>query len=163
MAGSNKAKAKQVIKDLCDYLSKKRPSEQRISDAIKDLNFKDGVDVNKKTIQAIFAKVERFNHGTSELLVGNFSLEHVEDQSSGLDWVGSLGNLLPLDEDLNNRIKPGSTFKAKKKQYEKSSLRVVAEFLKLNPGDEWSKAAADEWLDYLSKAVVAATSVKPLS
>lgn len=162
LAGSDKAKAKQVIKDLCDYLNRKRPSEQRISDALKELNFKDGVDTNKKTIQTIFAKVERFKHGTSELLVGNFSLEHIEDQSSGLDWVGSLGNLLPLDEDLNNRIKSNSTFKAKKGQYEKSSLRMVAEFLKLNPQDRWDKGAADRWLDYLSEAVVTATSVKPV-
>lgn len=163
LAGANKAKAKQVIKDLCAYLNNKRPSEQRIADALKDLKFKDGMDANKKTIQTVFAKIERFKHGTSELLVGNFSLEHVEDQSSGLAWVGSLGNLLPLDEDLNNRIKPGSTFKTKKKQYEKSSLRVVAEFLKANPGDGWDKAAADKWLDYLSEAVVAATSVKSVS
>lgn len=163
LAGSDKAKAKQVIKDLCDYLNKKRPSDQRISDALAALEFKNGFDVNKKTIQTIFAKVERLKHGTSELLIGNFSLEHIEDQSTGAPWIGLLGNLLPLDEDINNKIKPGSTFKAKKKQYEKSTLRVVAEFIKANSGDAWNKAAADRWLSYLSKATAAATALKSVA
>jgi uncharacterized protein with ParB-like and HNH nuclease domain len=163
LAGADKAKAKQVIKDLCSYLEKKRPSAQRIADALAALEFTNGVDVNKKTIQTVFAKFERLRHGTSELLVGNFSLEHIEDQSNGEPWCGSLGNLLPLDEDINNKIKPGSTFRVKKKQYEKSSLRVVAEFIKANPSDTWDKAAAEKWLAHISKAIVAATALKSVS
>ena len=162
LAGSDKEKAKRVIQDLCDYLKKKRPSEQRIADALAELVFKNGFDLNKKTIQTIFSKVERLEHGTGELLVGNFSLEHVLDQSSDADWVGSLGNLIPLDEDINSRIKQNSTFKMKKKQYEKSSLEIVARFLEVNPGDRWDEAASNSWLAYLSESITAATALKPL-
>ncbi|MEJ8296124.1 DUF262 domain-containing protein [Delftia tsuruhatensis] len=160
LAGNDKAKSKQVIKDLCEYLKNKLPAEPFIANALGRLSFKNGVDMDKKSIQTIFAKVERYLHGTSELIVGGFSLEHIEDQSSGSTWVGSVGNLLPLDEDINNRIKAGISFSEKKKKYAKSSLKVVKVFLSENPDDKWNKQAADRWLKYLARTVIDATAIK---
>lgn len=160
LAGPNKVNSKKVITDLCSYLEKKRPTSQRITDSLRSLEFKSGVDINKKTIQTIFSKIERRKLGTSEHLVGSFSLEHIDDQSNKAAWVGGIGNLLPLDEELNNLIKSGLTFKAKKKQYGKSNMKVVAEFILRNPQDTWDKTRAEDWLDFLSAALADATQLK---
>lgn len=162
LADTNKDKAKQVIVDLLSYLEKKRPNAQRIADALSDLKFTSGDDTNKKTIQTIFSKAESSLQGTMELTVGSFSLEHIQDQSSNAEWIGSIGNLLPLDENLNNQIKEGATFKTKKKQYQKSELKIVSTFLSLNPQDDWGKSYADKWMKELANRIDDATKLKKI-
>lgn len=159
-ANSNKAKAKSVISDLIDYLDRKRPSAQRIEDAVKDLSFLHSDETNKKSIQVIFSKIENYLHTTKELSINSFSLEHVHDQASHANWAASIGNIIPLDESLNNNIKQGATFKQKKIQYKKSSLKIVAEFLELNQQDEWGKSDAEKWCKKLAADLELATRLK---
>lgn len=161
-ANTDKVKVKQVIDDLIDYLAKKRPNAKRIEDSLSELIFKSGEEVSKKSIQTIFSKVERALHKTRELLVGSFSLEHIQDQSTQASWIGSLGNLLPLDENINNKIKPGTSFKVKKSQYKNSSMKTVAEFLNANPQDNWGEDHSKAWLTYIAKKVDEATQLQKL-
>ncbi|WP_080487065.1 DUF262 domain-containing protein [Burkholderia ubonensis] len=158
-AGNDKLAAKEVIADLISYLQKKRPNPQRISDALNGLSFTHDNDTNKKTIQTIFSKIEISLHATQELQVGSFSLEHIEDQSSKHGWIGSIGNLIPLDEDLNNKIKQGSDFKKKKIQYGKSNFKIVGRFIEINPQDSWGKVGADKWSSEISLMLDRATEI----
>lgn len=159
-AGPNKQAAKDVISNLIDYLDKKRPATQKITDAISELIFTTADDVNKKTIQTIFIKVENSLHGTKEVLIGSLSLEHIQDQSSKVDWIGSVGNLLPLDENLNNKIKKSSNFIQKKIEYKKSSFKLVAKFLESNPQDVWEKTHANKWMKEIALMLDSATKIK---
>jgi len=158
-AGTNKVAAKGVISDLIGYLDKKRPTYQRISDAVNGLSFGNVDDANKKTIQTIFSKIELSLQATRELNVSSFSLEHIRDQELAASWGNSIGNLLPLCEDINNKIKKGSTFKQKKSQYSKSNLNIVKYFLILNPQDTWEKIDATKWADEVCKLLNAATKL----
>ena len=160
LAGADKVKVKTVIADLISYLEKKRPNAQRIGDALAELRFTSTDDVSKKAIQTVFAKIELSMHGTKEFAIGSFSLEHILDQSSKVAWVGSLGNLIPLDEEVNNKIKDGLTFKQKKSHYKKSNLKIVAEFVRLNAQDIWDKPHATKWAQQLAAMLDAATKLK---
>lgn len=159
-AKKDKVKAKNVIADLIDYLDKKRPTTQKITDAINELIFTATDDTNKKTIQTIFTKIEYSLHGTKELLIGSFSLEHIQDQSSKIKWIGSIGNILPLDEDINNRISKGSTFTQKKVHYNKSNFKIVAKFLENHQQQNWDKANAEKWGKEIATMLDSATKVK---
>jgi hypothetical protein len=161
-AGDNKVKIKQVLVDLMEYLQKKQPNKQRIKEALKNLEFSNENDNNKKTIQTIFRKIEEHLHNTKELVVGSFSLEHISDQSLNLTWGPGIGNLLPLDESVNNKIKAGTLFKDKKKFYQKSSLRLVEHFLSKNQQESWTKINADAWLNEIGNLAVEAVSLVPI-
>lgn len=162
LAGSNKTKAKQVLIDLNKYLISKRPNSQRIADAIKDLEFSNSFDGQKKTIQMIFTKIEQYLQETKELKVGEFSLEHIRDQSAKDSWVAGIGNLIPLDENLNNKMASGSSFQKKKTTYQKSSFKLTKHFLSLNPQDTWGAANVKSWEKELGNLIAKATELETI-
>ncbi|WP_200475540.1 GmrSD restriction endonuclease domain-containing protein [Azospirillum argentinense] len=161
-AKEDKAKVKEVLKKLNSYLIDKRPKNQIISESVAGLSFTKGNDLNKKTIQTIFIKVEHHLQVTSELGMQNFSLEHILDQSCSEGWIGKVGNLLPLDGSLNNGIREGSTFKAKKTIYRMSSLKTVNKFLELNDRDKWDNKSADIWESFIVSKLDDATKIMPI-
>lgn len=157
LASSNKIKVKKVIANLNDSLKGKYPNPQRIADSINKLAFINGNETNKKTIQTVFAKIEQHLQKTTELKVGNFSLEHIEDQSTGKDWVGGIGNIIPLDEKLNNGIKKMTSFKDKKKVYKKSEFKITKKLLEANSQDTWTEANSKAWLNEITTNLHQAT------
>lgn len=162
-AKGDKIKIKKVLTNLNTYLIDKLPSATRISEAMTALSFIESDDSDKKIIQTIFAKIEQHLLGTKEVKPGDFSLEHIADKSSKKGWIGGIGNLLPLDEDLNNKIKQGSTFKAKKLVYKKSALLLTKDrFVGANPQDTWDQTSASKWLKEVSTLLVEATKLDNL-
>lgn len=159
LAGNDKAKAKAVLKDLNEYLKKKRPNLQRVTDTVLEMEFTSKNELHKKAMQTIFAKIERHLHGTNELLVGSFSLEHVQDQSTGDAWIGRIGNIIPLCEKVNNGIKSGLDFKHKKNHYKKSNLKIVKHFLTLNLQDSWTESDSQRWQKEVVEKLYEATSL----
>jgi uncharacterized protein with ParB-like and HNH nuclease domain len=159
-AGKNKEEVKNVIKDLIKSLTKKTPSAQRITDSLKKMTFTKTFDTNKKTIQLIFRKIEQHLQGTKELQPANFSLEHIVDQSGKFSWCGNIGNLIPFSEELNNRMKSGKTFKEKKVQYKKSSLKIVQCFLETNLQETWTEEDSTKWAAQLGQLLCDATVLK---
>jgi hypothetical protein len=157
-AGADKTKAENVIKKLLTDLRAKRPDASKIKASLTGIELTDD-DASKKQIQTIFHKIEAHRLGTSELEVAGFSLEHIDDHSNGAAWCNQIGNLLPLDEKLNNAIKKGSDFIKKKSAYSKSQLRTVADFLAQNPQGTWGKADADRWCTHVATQLDAATRV----
>lgn len=159
-AESNKTKAKQAIISLTESIKNKLPNAAKISASIQKLKFDKNNDADKKTIQIVFTKLEHYLHGTNELKIESISLEHVKDQSSGEDWISYIGNIIPLDEKLNNQMKKSLDFKGKKKVYAKSNLKIVDLFLQTNPQDSWTKKDADKWAKTVCDNIAAALSVK---
>lgn len=157
-----KAKAKLAISALNDSLIKKLPVASKIVSSISRLKFDKNNDTDKRTIQTVFAKIEHFLHGTNELKIESISLEHILDKSSSDDWVGMIGNLIPLDEKLNNGMKSGLSFKEKKKIYKKSNLKLVAYFLVQNPQDTWTRRDAERWCKEVGALLVSATELKKI-
>lgn len=159
LAGDDKVKVKKVLTALDAALRVKIPNLQRIADSVKELEFINGNETNKKTIQTLFSKIEQHLQKTTELKVGSFSLEHIEDQSSNKDWVGRVGNIIPLDEKLNNGIKADTSFKDKKKIYNKSTFKINQEFLKINTQNTWTEANANMWLNEVAFFLHQATAL----
>lgn len=157
-AGPDKSKAEEVIKKLIGDLRAKRPNASKIQSSLAKVELTDD-DATKKQIQTIFRKIEAHELRTSELEVGTFSLEHIDDQSGHATWRNEIGNLLPLDEKINNEIKPGSGFKKKKGEYCKSELRIVKIFVASNPQDTWDKTNADKWCSDVAHRLDKATTV----
>lgn len=162
LAGNDKGKVKKVIGGLDNSLKGKIPNRQRIADSIKNLVFINGNETNKKTIQTIFTKIEQYLQKTTELKVGSFSLEHIEDQSTGKDWVGRVGNIIPLDEKLNNEIKKTASFKDKKKVYKKSEFKITKRLLDTNHQDTWAEANANAWLEEIATNLHQATALQKI-
>lgn len=128
----SKSETKKVLQDLIDYINIKRPKESRVKEAIAKLRFNKDYDNDKKTIQTIFSKIEANFNRTEEIITNTFSLEHVLDQSQKNDWTSTIGNLIPLSEKINNEMGPNKSFEYKKKMYQKSALKTVSEFIKIN-------------------------------
>ncbi|HFK2947997.1 TPA: DUF262 domain-containing protein [Stenotrophomonas maltophilia] len=159
-AGTNKTKAKQAIVALNESIKKKLPAASKISDAVRKLSLDKNNDNDKKTIQIVFTKLEHYLQGTNELKIESISIEHVKDQSSGDDWASGIGNLIPLDEKLNNEMKKGLSFRSKKEIYKKSNLKIVALFLQQNPQDTWTKKDSERWSKVVCDNLATALAIK---
>jgi hypothetical protein len=162
VAGSDKTKVLKAIKVLNSALLRKKPNQQKINSALLGLSLSDGNDSSKRLIQTTYRKIEQHLLKTSELIPGNFSIEHVSDQSNGQNWMNRLGNLLPLDEVINNGIKAGLSFEHKKLHYAKSKLRVVQHFLSCNPQQTWEETDAKRWFSEVSNQLFNATELKQI-
>ncbi|WP_026097649.1 HNH endonuclease family protein [Baaleninema simplex] len=158
-AGNDANKIAKIIDDLNDYLRSKRPSLQKIEDSLTKVNYRDKDD--KRLSQIIFEKIEHFLRSTGELNVAVFSLEHIKDQSAGASWINKIGNLLPLDESINNKIPSQLLFSDKKRRYQESEFKTVDKFLKLfNEDDEWTEPTSEKWMNEVSKLLEEATRIK---
>lgn len=128
-AANTRAESKTIIDDLSTYLRSKIPDKPTFTDGFKKLSFKTGYSKDKKLIQYIFSKMERYLTGTNELEIFQFSLEHIESQSgSTFNNFDRMGNLFPLSEELNSDA-GNETFVNKVPIYQRSSLKVVEHFI----------------------------------
>ena len=109
---------------------------------------------NKKIIQYVFNRHERHLRKTKELAIDLISLEHVAPQSiakSMKDTYGKIGNLLPLDADINSEA-GSKAFKLKINTYKKSQLKIVDQFAKKYAGlPLWDAAQIDLRTDELAQ------------
>ena len=160
VAGVNKLKVKKVLTTLNETLIKKSPDEKKILSSMNKLSFSKLNDSDKKTVQTIFRKIEISLQGSPELQPGEFSIEHVKDQSEAADWTSQIGNLLPLDEKINNEMRSGLTFKTKKKHYEKSNLKIVEKFIEENPQDIFTEKDQERWAETLGLLLTEATELQ---
>lgn len=162
-AEGDRTEIKKVIVDLYKSLQQKMPNAEKMNLALKKLKFTTNDENDKKTIQIIFKKIEQNLLETKELNVGNFSIEHIQDQATRANWVGEIGNLIPLDERINNNLGAGLTFSEKKRMYENSNLKIVTEFLRLNAQDHWDEKASQAWSNKLGELLVKATALTPIA
>ncbi|HCR1839795.1 DUF262 domain-containing HNH endonuclease family protein [Enterobacter kobei] len=130
-----------VIDELTNTLEQKRPTRESFISKFKQLQFLNENTINKKLIQYIFTKMERLLRENIEFEPNDLSLEHISSQvdtNISSQIKGSIGNLLPLGQDINSRANT-RTFTAKKAIYRNSDYRIVESFLLNNPQSTWDE------------------------
>ncbi|MGG0465249.1 DUF262 domain-containing protein [Priestia aryabhattai] len=125
----DKNESHSIIRDLITTLSQKKPDlDKFITSFDKKLKYSDSYTKDKKVIQYFFKKMENHYLQTNELEVLNISIEHILPQSSQQDIAFTIGNLLPLSQDLN--VKCGEKLLAEKvRYYKESQFETVKKFL----------------------------------
>ncbi|MEY8734195.1 DUF262 domain-containing protein [Peribacillus frigoritolerans] len=135
----NKQESHVIVNELISYLSQKKPTlDKFINSFEKKLRYSEEYTKEKKVIQYFFKKLERYYRESNELDVLNISIEHILPQASGQSIAFTIGNLLPLSQELNSECGDKPLIE-KVPIYEKSSFRMVQQFLKKNKGGTtWS-------------------------
>jgi len=114
------------------------PNREIFKVKFSKLKFLKGHTKKKKLIQYIFSYIESTKQATNEFTPDSITLEHILAQSSGVDdYVGSIGNLLPLGSELNE--KAGNKKPIEKMDiYRKSRFMLTQEFAIANY-TKWGK------------------------
>jgi uncharacterized protein with ParB-like and HNH nuclease domain len=125
----NREKSHEIIDELIEYLQKKKPNiDKFITSFDSKLRYSDEYTKEKKIIQYLFKKVERYYRATHELDVLNISIEHILPQISRESISHSVGNLLPLSQELNSEC-GDKALEDKIPYYERSNFKTVEKFL----------------------------------
>ena len=104
-------------------------------------SFKDalmmGTDVYH-TLKYILKKLDT-HYSSNELVPNSFTIEHILPESVATEYVGMIGNLLPLGEQLNNDLS-NKNFKSKMTRYPESQYTTVKKFVEENKDkEEWGE------------------------
>ena len=104
-----------------------------------ELKYSNTFTKDKKLIQYIFKTYEKILLTTDELSVNKFTIEHIQSQKIDTEWSHNIGNLLPLDKELNNECKDDQLIK-KIKIFNRSELQQVKEFCRFYQfNKDWSE------------------------
>jgi uncharacterized protein with ParB-like and HNH nuclease domain len=142
--------AKRVVADLKQQLVARLPDRDVFIDKFSKLKFLKGYTKDKKLIQYIFSYLEFTKQTTNEFTPDSITLEHILSQSYGTeDYVGSIGNLLPLGSELNEEA--GNKKLAEKMSiYKKSEFRLTREFA-TNSFEKWGEEEIKNRSIYLAE------------
>lgn len=93
---------------------------------------------DKKLVKYILKKLDTY-YSSDELVPNSFTIEHILPESVATEYVGMIGNLLPLGAQLNNDLSDNN-FKSKMLRYPESQYTTVKKFVEEN-GDkeEWGE------------------------
>jgi Protein of unknown function (DUF1524) len=135
---TDKPSARRVINELKQQLGTRLPDKTTFKENFSNLKFSRNFTKDKKLIQYIFSYLESVKQTTSEFKPDSITLEHILSQSSGTDdFVGAIGNLLPLGAELNE--KAGNKFFSNKIEiYKKSKFVLTKEFTE-NVPEQWGE------------------------
>lgn len=125
---TKKEESWKCIRELINALQDSLPSYSEFEKGFQKLYFTSTVTRNKKLVQYILKKIERYASGTDEMKPDSFSIEHILPESTRQREVGYVGNLLPLGVQLNSDL-DSKVFVEKVAGYKKSQYRTVAVFL----------------------------------
>ncbi len=125
----NKDSSDAILDRFIDEMRKKLPTEKMFINSFKNVGWSHHDNIysgekNKTRVQTVLEILERYNnHGNC---MDDFTIEHVLPDSS--DSVnGQIGNLIPLEDYLNNRCK-AKTVDEKIKIYAESSYASARMF-----------------------------------
>ncbi|WFF40779.1 DUF262 domain-containing protein [Salinicola endophyticus] len=135
-----KSEVRSEISDLKSQMRAKAPSQSEFEQSFSRLRYTKNYVKDKRLIQYIFNKMEWEENNGGELVPENLSLEHIMSQSgSKSSACGSIGNLLPLSEELNGRAGIKS-FRDKLNVYKESRFWLVQRFCEQYSADvEWDE------------------------
>lgn len=135
---NNKEESADCVNDLILDLKTSLPEYEVFETHFKTVLYTSKQERDKKLIQYILKKLEVF-YSTDELKPNSFTIEHILPESTGNDFVGMVGNLIPLGEKLNNELK-NKDFKIKIGKYVKSQYATVKKFIDEYRNEEkWTK------------------------
>ena len=95
----------------------------------------------RKEARYLLSEYEIFLAEIDDCTLTKFTIEHILPDSSNMDCVCNIGNLLPLVRALNNRMKD-SPVSDKILKYKSSAFKSVAEFIELYKSNNvWDETA----------------------
>lgn len=138
-----KEETAQCINNLVTDLKDGLPNYAIFEKNFSELIFVSGKEKDKKLIQYILKKIETY-YSSNELKPNSFTIEHILPESVKTDFVGMVGNLLPMGEKLNNELKDNK-FKEKLKRYPESQYVSVNKFVEeYGLFDDWNQELIEE-------------------
>ena len=119
----NRDSSETVIRQFIDELRRKLPSQEMFINAFKNVGWSHHKNIyegekNKTRVQIILEVLERYRH--HGFCADNFTIEHILPDSED-DNNGQIGNLIPLEDYLNERCKD-KDYKDKLDVYTESSF-----------------------------------------
>lgn len=132
----NKREVNELLISVYEKLQDRVPSESEFtSKFVQNLSFTNQKTIHKNLIRFIFDRIECEKRQTGELTAHLYTLEHISPQKLGHEYIGMVGNLLPLCAELNGDIADKDP-KEKLDYYSKSELILVKEFVdEVHKGD----------------------------
>lgn len=125
---TNRREIQELLNDVYAKLNERIPSESEFIEKFKNLWFTNKKTSQKNLIRFIFDRIECEKRQTGELTAYLYTLEHICPQKNANDYVGLIGNLLPLCSEINSEIDDKEP-NEKIDYYTKSQLEVVNEFV----------------------------------
>lgn len=116
-----------------------------------EIKFSNSITKDKKLIQLLFSIVEdNILKSTNELKTDSITLEHIHTQKKDTSWSHSIGNILPLSKELNEKCQDYS-LKEKIPLFKQSELRQVQDFCK-NFGniEKWNEELTQQRMQQLA-------------
>lgn len=128
-----------VITEIINYFKSNLPEYNTFETNFLKLYYTKTYTTDKKLIQYILRNFEQSHYQTEELVTNTISIEHIMSESEEKKEIGYIGNLLPLDKNLNSTI--GNVLYTEKiKLYKQSNLSFVQDFIrKYGCNTEWTK------------------------
>ena len=123
-----KEESARCLHELIEALKASLPSYEEFENSFLKINYTSSSTRDKRLVQYILKKVERYASGTDEMRPDSFSIEHILPESTRNKVVGRMGNLLPLGVDLNSKI-GDKAFAEKMKGYQTSQYQAVKLFI----------------------------------
>jgi len=125
----DKVSVREAVKELKEQFSSRIPSQEVFIDKFTNLKYTKNYSKNKSLIQYIFKYIELKEQQTNELQPYNMTLEHILPQSiSDEEFIGQMGNLLPLSSELNSNEARNKDPISKLEIYKKSSFKMTQDF-----------------------------------
>lgn len=125
----NKVSVREAVKELKEQFSSRIPSQEVFINKFSKLKYTKKYTKDKQLIQYIFKYIQLKEQETNELQPYNMTLEHILAQSIGNEeFIGQMGNLLPLGQKLNNNEARNNNPISKLEVYRKSSFKMTQEF-----------------------------------
>jgi len=138
LEAADKSAARKVIEELTQQLKSRLPDQESFSEGFLKLRFVKGKTVHKKLIQYIFGHLETVKQTTQEFKPDSITLEHILPQASRSgEFVGSIGNLLPLGSELNEQA-GNKELSEKISIYAQSNYSLTQEFIQ-NVPENWGE------------------------
>ena len=126
---TNKRDLQELLDKIYEKLDERVPTEEEfIAKFLQNLWFTNKKASQKNLIRFIFDRIECKKRNTGELTAHLYTLEHISPQKGKADYVGLVGNLLPLCSEINGDIADREPSE-KLDYYKKSELTLVKEFV----------------------------------
>ncbi len=140
---NSKEESSDCINDLIVDLKTSLPEYSVFESNFKKIIYTSKQERDKKLVQYILKKLEAF-YATNELKPNSFTIEHILPESTGNQFVGMVGNLIPLGEKLNNELQD-KDFKIKIAKYNNSQYETVKQFVREYHNEErWTEELIEE-------------------
>lgn len=130
----NRQESESCVRELITALEESLPQYSEFEKKFQKIYYTSNVAKDKKLVQYILQKIEKYAADTAEMRPDSFSIEHIIPESTGQKEAGYIGNLLPLGVQLNSDL-GNKSFPDKIVGYKKSQYKSVVAFLE-KYGDE---------------------------